>query len=183
MLAHSSSLGIGAERVADDRRQGQRRSAAARARPTPVRARASCGCAARISRTFWPARSPATRRCSGLRCGCSRIRACARPSACCRCSPSSAPACGPTVDLTKGLEVEIVTSGWFDVGIVNGQNKLVPSVTFTLKNLSTVRQSPLRNASECNSVTTSSTCSTQRSSASLTETRTMAPSEQSPASA
>jgi hypothetical protein len=44
--------------------------------------------------------------------------------------------CGPAVDLTKGLQVEIVNTGWFDAGIVNGQNKLVPSVTFTLKNLS-----------------------------------------------
>jgi hypothetical protein len=44
--------------------------------------------------------------------------------------------CAPAVDLTKGLQVEIVNTGWFDAGIVNGQNKLVPSVTFTLKNLS-----------------------------------------------
>ena len=44
--------------------------------------------------------------------------------------------CGPTVDLTKGLQVEIVSSGWFDAGIVNGQNKLVPTVSFTLKNVS-----------------------------------------------
>jgi hypothetical protein len=45
-------------------------------------------------------------------------------------------ACGPNVDLTKGLEVEVVKTGWYDVGIVNGQNKLVPSVTFTVKNVS-----------------------------------------------
>lgn len=45
-------------------------------------------------------------------------------------------ACGPTVDLTKGLEVSIVNTGWYDVGIVNGQNKLVPAVSFTLKNTS-----------------------------------------------
>ncbi len=44
--------------------------------------------------------------------------------------------CGPAVDLTKGLHVDIVNSGWFDAGIVNGQNKLVPTVIFTLKNLS-----------------------------------------------
>jgi hypothetical protein len=46
------------------------------------------------------------------------------------------PGCGPTVDLTKGLQVTIVNSGWFDAGIVNGHNKLVPSVSFTLKNVS-----------------------------------------------
>ena len=45
-------------------------------------------------------------------------------------------ACSPPVDLTKGLEVEVVSSGWLDAGVNNGQNKLVPSVTFTLKNLS-----------------------------------------------
>jgi hypothetical protein len=44
--------------------------------------------------------------------------------------------CGPAVDLTKGLQVEVVNTGWFDAGIVNGQNKLVPSITFTLKNIS-----------------------------------------------
>ncbi len=44
--------------------------------------------------------------------------------------------CGPTVDLTKGLQITVVETGWFDSGIVNGQNKLVPSVSFTLKNLS-----------------------------------------------
>lgn len=44
--------------------------------------------------------------------------------------------CGPAVDLTKGLQVEIVNTGWFDAGVVNGQNKLVPSVTFTLNNVS-----------------------------------------------
>ena len=44
--------------------------------------------------------------------------------------------CGPDVDLTKALHVEVVSTGWFDAGIVNGQNKLVPTITFKLKNLS-----------------------------------------------
>jgi len=48
----------------------------------------------------------------------------------------STAACGPTVDLTKGLEVTIVNSGWYDLGIVNGQSKLVPTVVFTLRNIS-----------------------------------------------
>jgi hypothetical protein len=47
--------------------------------------------------------------------------------------------CAPTVDLKKGLQVTILDSGWFDAGIVNGQNKLVPSFTFTLKNVSDQR--------------------------------------------
>jgi hypothetical protein len=45
-------------------------------------------------------------------------------------------ACGPTIDLTKGLEVLDVSSGWFDAGIVEGKNKLVPTVAFKLKNTS-----------------------------------------------
>ena len=44
--------------------------------------------------------------------------------------------CGPTVDLTKGLTVTITNTGWYDLGIVNGQNKLVPTVIFTLQNTS-----------------------------------------------
>ena len=44
--------------------------------------------------------------------------------------------CGPTVDLTKGLQVTIVNTGWFDAGIVNGQAKLLPSISFKLKNVS-----------------------------------------------
>src|SRR5258707_12372162 len=46
----------------------------------------------------------------------------------------STAACGPTVDLTRGLEVTVVNSGWFDLGIVNGQSKLVPTIIFTLRN-------------------------------------------------
>jgi hypothetical protein len=49
---------------------------------------------------------------------------------------ASSAACGPTIDLTKGLEVTVVNSGWFDLGIVNGQSKLVPTITATLHNLS-----------------------------------------------
>ena len=44
--------------------------------------------------------------------------------------------CGPTIDLTQGLQVTIVETGWYDMGVINGQNKLVPMVTFTLKNVS-----------------------------------------------
>jgi hypothetical protein len=44
--------------------------------------------------------------------------------------------CGPAVDLTKGLQLEVVSTGWQDVGPVTGKNKLVPAVTFRLKNVS-----------------------------------------------
>jgi len=42
--------------------------------------------------------------------------------------------CGPTVDLSKALQVSDVSTGWHDAGVVDGKNKLVPSVSFTLKN-------------------------------------------------
>jgi hypothetical protein len=45
--------------------------------------------------------------------------------------------CGPSVDLTQALEITDVSSGWLDAGIVGGQNKLVPSISFRLKNVST----------------------------------------------
>ncbi|HKT78993.1 MAG TPA: hypothetical protein VJP86_02150 [Vicinamibacterales bacterium] len=44
--------------------------------------------------------------------------------------------CGPTVDLRQGIEMVDVSTGLADLGIINGQNKLVPSISFKLKNLS-----------------------------------------------
>ena len=41
--------------------------------------------------------------------------------------------CSRSVDVKQALEVADVTSGWYDAGIVNGKNKIVPSVTFRLK--------------------------------------------------
>lgn len=46
---------------------------------------------------------------------------------------ASASACGQKVDLKQNVDVLDVSSGWFDAGIQNGKNKLVPSVTFKLK--------------------------------------------------
>src|SRR5476649_2030653 len=48
----------------------------------------------------------------------------------------AAAACGKPVDLSKNLQVVDVSTGWFDLGVVNGQTKLVPIVNFKLKNLS-----------------------------------------------
>jgi hypothetical protein len=48
----------------------------------------------------------------------------------------AASGCGPKVDLTKGLQAVDVSTGWWDAGLVNGQNKLVPAVTFKFKNVS-----------------------------------------------
>ena len=33
----------------------------------------------------------------------------------------------------RALQVTELSSGWFDAGIVEGKNKLVPSVTFRLR--------------------------------------------------
>lgn len=48
-------------------------------------------------------------------------------------------ACGPPVDLRESLEVSEVTSGWFDAGIVDGKNKIVPSVAFRVRKGDDVR--------------------------------------------
>lgn len=45
----------------------------------------------------------------------------------------SAAGCSPPVDLKQALQVTDVTAGYFDAGIVDGKNKLVPSVSFKLK--------------------------------------------------
>jgi hypothetical protein len=41
--------------------------------------------------------------------------------------------CGPAVDLSK-ITVTDTLTGWYDAGITDGMNKLVPSVSFRLKN-------------------------------------------------
>lgn len=47
-----------------------------------------------------------------------------------------AASCGPDIDVKTALQVTDVTTGWFDAGIVDGKNKLVPSIAFRLKNVS-----------------------------------------------
>jgi hypothetical protein len=44
--------------------------------------------------------------------------------------------CGPKIDLAKALQVEHLSTGWLDAGIVDGQHKIVPAAAFTLKNVS-----------------------------------------------
>jgi len=41
--------------------------------------------------------------------------------------------CSKPVDLKQTVQVVDASSGWFDAGIQEGKNKLVPSVTFRLK--------------------------------------------------
>jgi hypothetical protein len=45
-------------------------------------------------------------------------------------------ACTQPVDLKASLQVTDLATGWFDDGIVDGKNKLVPSLTFRLRNTS-----------------------------------------------
>jgi hypothetical protein len=44
----------------------------------------------------------------------------------------SSTGCGKAVDLKQALHITDVSSGWFDAGIQDGKNKLVPSVTFRI---------------------------------------------------
>ena len=47
-----------------------------------------------------------------------------------------AAACRPSIDLSKAVAPEAVTTGWADGGGVAGRNKIVPAVSFRLKNVS-----------------------------------------------
>ncbi|HVT49247.1 MAG TPA: hypothetical protein VHD57_15770 [Vicinamibacterales bacterium] len=49
------------------------------------------------------------------------------------CAVVGSVSCGPGIDLTK-LKVTDVFSGWYDFGVVDGLNKLVPSISFRLQN-------------------------------------------------
>jgi hypothetical protein len=50
------------------------------------------------------------------------------------CAASAA--CGPRVDLAKAVAPESVVTGWANGGTVAGKNKIVPAVSFRLKNVS-----------------------------------------------
>ena len=39
-------------------------------------------------------------------------------------------------EVEKDISITDIHSGWYDVGVVDGQNKLVPSISFSLKNVS-----------------------------------------------
>jgi hypothetical protein len=44
--------------------------------------------------------------------------------------------CGPALEVEKAVSIALEQTGWFDAGMVNGQNKLVPAVRITVKNIS-----------------------------------------------
>lgn len=39
-------------------------------------------------------------------------------------------------EVEKDLTITDIHTGWYDVGVVDGQNKLVPSITLRLQNVS-----------------------------------------------
>ena len=42
--------------------------------------------------------------------------------------------CSRTVDIQQVLTLTDVNTGWYDAGIINGQTKLVPSISLTIRN-------------------------------------------------
>jgi hypothetical protein len=48
-----------------------------------------------------------------------------------------AASCGRNFDVEKAVKITDVHTGWYDAGIQDGKNKLVPSITFKLQNVST----------------------------------------------
>lgn len=56
----------------------------------------------------------------------------------------AASACGEDVDIATALRVTNVVTGYYDVGIVSGKNKLVPSVSFQVQNAGNVEVSSVQ---------------------------------------
>ena len=52
------------------------------------------------------------------------------------CLAATACSSGQSQSITQLVEPVEVRTGWFDAGVENGMNKLLPSVTLTLKNVS-----------------------------------------------
>jgi hypothetical protein len=45
-------------------------------------------------------------------------------------------ACAAKASLATAVQVEQITTGWVDAGLVDGKHKIVPAATFTVKNVS-----------------------------------------------
>lgn len=58
-------------------------------------------------------------------------------------SALAASACGKPVDLKQSTQITDVSSGWFDAGIQDGKNKLIPSLTFRIMKSSGIDLSSL----------------------------------------
>ena len=44
----------------------------------------------------------------------------------------AAASCSPAIDYKQALQVSDLSGGWYDAGIVDGKNKLVPSISFRI---------------------------------------------------
>jgi hypothetical protein len=56
----------------------------------------------------------------------------------------TAAGCGPEVDLKEALTVTDVLGGYYDAGVVEGRNKIVPSLTFTIRKNTEASIGPLQ---------------------------------------
>lgn len=56
----------------------------------------------------------------------------------------AAAGCGPKVDLKQSLRLTDVQGGFYDAGVVDGRNKIVPSITFTIQKNTTASIHPLQ---------------------------------------
>src|SRR5690348_7898533 len=52
--------------------------------------------------------------------------------------------CSAPVDLKRSLEVTDVLGGFYDAGVVEGRNKIVPSITFTVRKDASASVTPLQ---------------------------------------
>src|ERR1044071_969965 len=52
--------------------------------------------------------------------------------------------CGPTVDVAAALRLESVTTGWVDAGPVGSTTRVVPVVSFAVKNTSDRTLAPVQ---------------------------------------
>lgn len=52
--------------------------------------------------------------------------------------------CGAAVDLSKGLEVTDILTGYYDAGLKNGWNYLKPSISFRLRNKADQKIGPVQ---------------------------------------
>ncbi len=53
-------------------------------------------------------------------------------------------ACGPSVDLSKALQVTDVLTGYYDAGLKDGWNYLKPSISFRLRNTGDQKIGPVQ---------------------------------------
>jgi len=56
---------------------------------------------------------------------------------------ASSSGCGRPIDVKQVIQITEISGGWYDAGIKDGKNKLVPSVTFRVKKLTDEPVSPL----------------------------------------